>query len=330
MSFGKAVDLLRLAMMATGSRGVCLSEIEQEFAVVRRTAQRMTAALEEVFPATEREIDEDGRPRWRVPARAIAQLLSPSADELVALTSGVTQLERAGMGPEARNLASLERKVRALLPSGSGSRLAVDEETLLEAMGYAARPGPGPASLEEVDRAISLALKGPFLLRIAYQSRGDAAPSERLIEPLGILLGARRYLVAVDTAKRDGRNRHYRVEDIVSAEVTDTSFEYPPNFQIREYAERAFGSYHFDPEYGEVVWKFAPRAVDRAQRFQFHPSQRTELLEDGSLIVTFDASGHLEMAWHLYAWGDAVEVLEPKSLREMVHPFRRSDFPALP
>ena len=330
MSFGKAVDLLRLAMMATGSRGVCLSEIEQEFAVVRRTAQRMTAALEEVFPATEREIDEAGRPRWRVPARAIAQLLSPSADELVALTSGVTQLERAGMGPEARNLASLERKVRALLPSGSGSRLAVDEETLLEAMGYATRPGPGPASLEEVDRAISLALKGPFLLRIAYQSRGDAAPSERLIEPLGILLGARRYLVAVDTAKRDGRNRHYRVEDIVSAEVTDTSFKYPLDFQIREYAQRAFGSYHFDPEYGEVVWKFAPRAVDRAQRFQFHPSQRTELLKDGSLIVTFDASGHLEMAWHLYAWGDAVEVLEPKSLRDMVHPFRRGDFPALP
>ncbi|WP_230279140.1 WYL domain-containing protein [Croceicoccus sp. Ery15] len=52
--------------------------------------------------------------------------------------------------------------------------------------------------------------------------------------------------------------------------------------------------------------------------------------KDGSLIVTFDASGHLEMAWHLYAWGDAVEVLEPKSLRDMVHPFRRGDFPALP
>lgn len=330
MSFGKAADLLRLAMMATGRRGVCLSEIEQEFAVVRRTAQRMTSALEEVFPATEREIDDEGRPRWRVPARAIAQLLSPSADELVALNAGINQLQRAGMGPEARQLAALERKVRALLPAESGSRLAVDEEALLEAMGFAARPGPGPTSDSEVDEAISHALKGPFVLRIVYQSRNDAAPSERLIEPLGILLGARRYLVAVDTAKRDGRNRHYRVEDIVSAEVTESCFDYPEKFSIREYAERAFGSFHADAEYGEVVWKFAPKAVDRARRFLFHPSQTSELQNDGSLVVRFEASGHVEMAWHLYAWGDSVEVLAPERLKEMVHPYRRGDLPALP
>ncbi len=32
---------------------------------------------------------------------------------------------------------------------------------------------------------------------------------------------------------------------------------------------------------------------------------------DGSLLVRFEAAGHLEMAWHLYAWGDAVEVVKP-------------------
>jgi predicted DNA-binding transcriptional regulator YafY len=330
VSFGKAVDLLRLAMMASGRRGICLAEIETEFACVRRTAQRMVAALEEAFPATEHYVGVDGRHYWRLPARAIASLLSPSADELVALTAAITQLERAGMAPESRELAALERKVRALLPAESGMRLAVDEEALLEAMGYAARPGPGPTSDSEVDKAISLALKGPFRLRIVYQSRTDVAPSERVIEPLGILLGARRYLVAADTAKRDGRNRHYRVEDILSAVVTDTSFEYPEDFSIRDYAERAFGSFHADAEFGEVVWRFAPQAADRARRFQFHPSQRTQVLEDGSLVVAFSASGYLEMAWHLYAWGDAVEVLEPQALKEMVHPYRRSDFPALP
>lgn len=330
MSFGKAVDLLRLAMMATGRRGICLSEIETEFACVRRTAQRMVAALEEAFPATEHYIGADGRHYWRVPARAIASLLSPSADELVALSAAMTQLERAGMAPEARELAALERKVRALLPAESGMRLAVDEEALLEAMGYAARPGPGPTSDSEVDKAISHALKGPFRLRIVYQSRTDAEPSEREIEPLGILLGARRYLVAIDTAKRDGRNRHYRVEDILSAVVTDNGFEYPEGFSIRDYAQRAFGSFHADAEFGEVVWKFAPKAADRARRFQFHPSQTSELLDDGSLIVRFHASGHVEMAWHLYAWGDTVEVLAPERLRDLVHPFRRDDLPALP
>lgn len=51
---------------------------------------------------------------------------------------------------------------------------------------------------------------------------------------------------------------------------------------------------------------------------------------DGSLIVRFQASGHLEMAWHLYLWGDAVEVLAPDRLREMVAGYQRRDFPALP
>jgi predicted DNA-binding transcriptional regulator YafY len=36
------------------------------------------------------------------------------------------------------------------------------------------------------------------------------------------------------------------------------------------------------------------------------------------------------MCWHLYSWGDKVEVLEPEELRDMVSGFRRSDFRALP
>ena len=51
---------------------------------------------------------------------------------------------------------------------------------------------------------------------------------------------------------------------------------------------------------------------------------------DGSLTVRFRAAGHLEMAWHLYQWGEAVEVLAPERLRVMVEGHRRRDFDALP
>jgi predicted DNA-binding transcriptional regulator YafY len=36
------------------------------------------------------------------------------------------------------------------------------------------------------------------------------------------------------------------------------------------------------------------------------------------------------MAWHLYQWGDQVEVLAPEALRELVTPARRGDLGALP
>jgi predicted DNA-binding transcriptional regulator YafY len=48
------------------------------------------------------------------------------------------------------------------------------------------------------------------------------------------------------------------------------------------------------------------------------------------LIVRFEASGWLEMAWYLYKWGDGVVVLEPKGLADLVEAHRRDDFPSYP
>jgi len=149
-----------------------------------------------------------------LPARSVAQLLSPTADELAALATAQIELEREGLVPEATQLKSLAAKVRALIPGEHVSRLATDEEAVLEAMGFAARPGPRPTQNAEVDAAIAHALKGPCRLRIHYRSRDDTDAIWRTVEPLGLLLGARRYLVAMDTAKRDGNIRHFRVEGI--------------------------------------------------------------------------------------------------------------------
>jgi predicted DNA-binding transcriptional regulator YafY len=150
------------------------------------------------------------------------------------------------------------------------------------------------------------------------------------LQPYGILLGGRRYLVAKDPAKADGRLRHFRIEDIISARVTDRIFDRDEAFDLASYAARSFGAFQNETEFVETVWRFAPAAAQQASRFEFHPDQVQEMQDDGSLIVRFTASGHLEMCWHLYAWGDQVEVLEPPALAALVNPYRRSDFPSLP
>jgi len=331
MAFAKAQELLRLAMLATRRSGVTLAEIEAEFACSRRTAQRMTESLETAFPQATRDTDDERRARWTMPVRAVAPLLTPTAEELAALSTAIAELELQGMNAEATTARRLERKVRALIPPEAGSRLAVDEEAILEALGHAARPGPRPASSSSVDEAIYEALKGPFQLRILYRRRRQDAPSERIVAPHGLLLGVRRYLVARDTAKRAGAPlQHYRVEEIHEAEVLPGSFELDPGFSIRRHAEKGFGSYESSAQHGEVVWKFRPDAAEHARRYVFHPTQTHEELDDGSLVVRFQASGHLEMCWHLYSWGDAVEVVAPEPLRLMVADHRRCDFAALP
>jgi predicted DNA-binding transcriptional regulator YafY len=330
MSFSKAQELLRLAMLATRGSGVSLEEIVDEFGCSHRTAQRMTDALQAAFPQTDPEDGDDRRRRWRIHAKHIAPLLTPSAEELAALATAINELEAAQMPNEAATVRQLQSKVRALLPPGAGSRLAVDEEALLEALGHAARPGPQPAMNSEVNTAISEALKGPFLLRIVYRRRTQDKPSQRVLAPHGLLLGVRRYLVARDTAKKPGAPlQHYRVEEIYSAEVLEESFELDPEFNIRAHAQKGFGSYESAAEHGDVVWRFSPEAAPYARRFVFHPTQVVEEEPGGSLLVRFQASGHLEMCWHLYSWGKSVEVLQPAALREMVQGFQRT-FAALP
>jgi hypothetical protein len=54
------------------------------------------------------------------------------------------------------------------------------------------------------------------------------------------------------------------------------------------------------------------------------------VIEGGRAMNITDFSGRdLEMAWHLFCWGDEVEVLEPARLAEMVNGNRRA-WPALP
>jgi predicted DNA-binding transcriptional regulator YafY len=330
MSFSKAVDLVRLAIRAASHSGVSLEEIQEDFRCSERTAQRMTEALTRAFPKTERHVGEDRKARWKLPSRSIAQLLTPSADELVALDFAIEELQTKDAMTEATALRALATKVRALINPAKGASLSVDEEALLEAMGHAARPGPRPAANPEVDAAISTALKACSRLSILYRSRADAAAELREVEPYGLLLGFRRYLVARNVAKGKTGVRHYRVEDILDAKVLPKFFERPPDFHLDQHARRAFGSYQRDDQYGEVVWRFSPKAAERVRRFVFHPDQSLEEEPDGSVTVRFHASGHLEMCWHLYSWGDAVEVLAPPELAQLVHSHRRSDFEALP
>ena len=81
---------------------------------------------------------------------------------------------------------------------------------------------------------------------------------------------------------------------------------------------------------GLVRWRFTPRAAPVAREFVFHPLQAMTDMPDGSLLVEFTASGWVEMAWHLVSWGNAVEVLEPPQLIDILGQVRRGEIEVLP
>ncbi len=331
MSFWKAEQLLELATFAAARRaGVSLDEVTERFSVSKRTAQRMLHALESQFADTCVTVGDQGRKRWHLPSGALRDLMSLSPEELAALDIAIETLKRSGLAAEAAGLITLREKIMALVPRTKAVRLETDHEALLEAQGLAARPGPRQRIDRKIGAAIAEAIKACRILEAEYQSRGETAPRTRRLSPYGLLTGLRQYLVARPADAATGPLRLYVVERICAATVSKDAFERDPAFNLQAFANRAFGVFQNEEEFGEVVWRFSPHAAAHARGFEFHPAQVMEDQPDGSLIVRFSAAGHLEMAWHLYAWGHDVEVLAPERLREMVHAYRRPDFVSLP
>lgn len=220
MSYRNAIDLLTVAARAASARGISLVEICELLERDYRTAQRVVKALREMFPELEEIPDEESRKaRWRLPRTAIAPLLTPTADELAALTLAEEMMSKGAGVDQVQALRALHAKILALIPSDRSRRIEADEEALLMALGHTARPGPRPVGRESIDVAISTSLKGSSRLRIRYRGWKDKTARDRLVAPHGLLLGARRYLVAVDLEKVGGGIQHFRVDAIEEATV---------------------------------------------------------------------------------------------------------------
>jgi len=326
MSFSKAVDLVRLARMAAVRRhGITLQDICDEFHVSHRTAQRMVTALADAFSNLTWEDGADRRRRWRVTDPVLARLEPRQEAAIEALEMAANAAQAEGRIRHSRALSDLRGELLARLAGNMALRTETDAEAVLGAVGQIARPGPRtqfPAGL--VDMSME-ALRGPFRMRFQYASSGEA---ERIVEPHGLLLGNCGYLVARELG--GGDIRKFRLDRIHEPVLLDESFAFEEGFSLDEYAARSFGVFNDPVQFGEVIWRFAPEAADRASQFCFHPYQELERHQDGSLTVRFCASGWTEMTWHLYQWGDKVEVIAPYGLRAMVDGHRRSDFGALP
>jgi predicted DNA-binding transcriptional regulator YafY len=163
MSYSKAIDLLRLADFAAARhRGVTLQEIEDEFQVARRTAQRMTNALEQAFPiAVEILRDPDRTKRWTLREAPLARLKMHGDEELEALDYSIERLSENGDLRQRNALAALRDRLMAALPTQDARRLEADAEWMLEAYGVAARPGPATQISKEISETISDAIRSP-------------------------------------------------------------------------------------------------------------------------------------------------------------------------
>jgi predicted DNA-binding transcriptional regulator YafY len=197
--------------------------------------------------------------------------------------------------------------------SASLARIVPDLEALVQSEAIAVQAGPRPHEDEAMIAVVRQALMAMKAVRFTYVG-GSQPGARREVTPYGLMFGRANYLVAAENDARGPRN--WRLGRIRDLEVLERTAAPPPGFDLQGYANRSFGIYQEDVE--DVVLRILPASAEEALSWQFHPTQRVEAQLDGSVVVTFRASGMRELAWHLFTWRDQVEIVEPSRLRTLM------------
>jgi predicted DNA-binding transcriptional regulator YafY len=291
---------------------VGLQEIQDEFEVGRRTAERMRDALLQLFPHVE-EMRSDGKTkRWRLPPSAMAGLIQISAEDLTEMKTAIELLRKEGLAQHAENLDRLWLKIKGRLRPESATRIETDLEALLEAEGHAMRPGPRPRINPHVLYILREAIKGFCKVKLTYHGRVKGDVTERVVHPYGFVYGLRHYLIAWCEEKKGLRS--FSLPNISDISLIHVPFRKDPAFDLQEFAQQSFGVFQEEPY--DVAWRFSAAVADGVREHHFHPTQRIEEQPDGSIIMRFKAGGWKEMCWYVMTWEGQAEILEPPHLRK--------------
>jgi proteasome accessory factor BC len=163
-----------------------------------------------------------------------------------------------------------------------------------------------------IARIASEGITGRRLLRLDYYKSNEDEFSERLVEPYALINGREGWYVACFDPERDDV-RHFRLDRIRSAQVTDTTFE--PRAEVDPAADVEGW-----PRTGEVPASRTARVWVAPERARWAREERQVALElaDGSVVVELSFAGSDWLVREvLKEAGDAV-VLEPEDAREAV------------
>jgi predicted DNA-binding transcriptional regulator YafY len=300
--YSRVSDILDLAtFMATKPLGITITDIAQRYNVSRRTAERMRDSLTCIFPQIDEIETDDIQKHWGFTNFSIYNLISFSPKEIVNLE----QLQRRTTNKEMQ--IELEKSINKIKALNRKNIVSIENkiELFMQTEGYAIRQMP----------QYKIDITTLDLIREAIQNckvvTGVYHDKKRIIEPLGMIYGSKIYLIARE--KEKGNDIYtYLLHKFETLEITSQIFD-RNNFNLQEYTKLSFGVYH--GEILNVKLSFSPELANEASKYNFHPTQKIRKEKEGSLTVSFKASGSKEIIWHVFKWGVGCKILAPKSLR---------------
>jgi predicted DNA-binding transcriptional regulator YafY len=300
----RGARILKIQTLLQGNpRGLTTGEIARRTGVNPRTTYRDVRALE----AMNVPIYED-RGRILIDPNYFIAPVKFTLREAMALLMGVRLMHRHANEADP-DVADAFTKLAAVMPAPVAEYVHATVRQMAER--------PANPVYSRILQTIALSWAGQKAVRIWYPS-ADHEVKPRVIEPYFLepsLIGHSSYVVARDRGL--GEMRTFKLERITRAEQSSETYQIPGDFDINRYLAGAWGIFH-SGEPVEVRLRFFPPAAARVKESIWHPSQQLSEDRKGVVTMTVTVAGTVEITPWILGWGDAVEVLAPRDLRDKI------------
>jgi proteasome accessory factor C len=164
---------------------------------------------------------------------------------------------------------------------------------------------------EAVSAAVRRALEDGRALRIVYYTAGRDAVSQRVVDPMRLLIvEGRGYLEA--WCRRAGGVRLFRLDRVEDVAVLDEPAEPPPD---AEPADVSDGAFRARPEHPAAVLLLEPDALWVSE---YYPVEQAQDVEGGRLRVVLRYADPAWLVRMVLGLGGGARVLDPPELAEAV------------
>ncbi|MCX6584510.1 MAG: WYL domain-containing protein [Candidatus Aminicenantes bacterium] len=170
---------------------------------------------------------------------------------------------------------------------------------------------------QDIFDAVLQSLKRNRKLRITYHSIFSKEISERIIDPLHLILYMGNWHIIAYCEVKEGI-RDFALSRIKKIEILDDAIEENlKTLDIKENIAESFGIF-FEGARKKVILKFKDRVADYVREQVWFPFQTIDDAPAGGLLLTFYVTDYREIVREVLSFGADVEVLEPAPLREII------------
>ncbi len=111
--------------------------------------------------------------------------------------------------------------------------------------------------------------------------------------------------------------RTFKLNRIRELKTTERCFLDGENFDVYDYLGRAWSMIPEGRIYN-IKLRFLPEVANNVAEVQWHSTQKVAFEDDGSAIIEFRVDGLNEITWWILSYGDKVQVLAPRILRQRI------------